>query len=100
MDNPVEPKAFQLPLEHQFSMRKAEMRAKEMTKDQLHLALLSLYHQRLMEMYALKSMMAEENVEIDFDMPTDVELLDLAAKAQEESNEGLDEEEGEEPLGI
>ena len=46
-------------------------------------ALLSLFHQRLMEIYALKSMMAEENVDIDFDVPTDVELLDLATKAQE-----------------
>ena len=49
MENSVEPKAFQLPLEHQFSMKKAEMRAKDMTWDQLYVALLSLFHQRLME---------------------------------------------------
>tara|TARA_R100001510_G_C7460884_1_gene81458 strand:+ start:121 stop:423 length:303 start_codon:yes stop_codon:yes gene_type:complete len=100
MENSVEPKAFQLPLEHQFSMKKAEIKAKEMTWDQLYVALLSLYHQRLMEIYALKSMMAEENVEIDFDVPTDVELLDLATKAQEVIDEELDEEDGEEPLSI
>ena len=35
MENSVEPKAFQLPLELQFSMRKAEMRATEMTWDAL-----------------------------------------------------------------
>ena len=45
-------------------------------------------------------MMAEENVEIDFDVPTDVELLDLATKAQEVIDEELDEEDGEEPLSI
>tara|TARA_R100001015_G_C4624544_1_gene182744 strand:+ start:1896 stop:2198 length:303 start_codon:yes stop_codon:yes gene_type:complete len=100
MENSVEPKAFQLPLEHQFSMKKAEIKAKEMTWDQLYVALLSLYHQRLMEIYALKSMMAEENVEVDFDVPTDVELLDLATKAQEVIDEELDEEDGEEPLSI
>ena len=72
MENSVEPKAFQLPLELQFSMRKAEMRATEMTWDQLYLALLSLYHQRLMEWHALKSLMAEENVDIDFDIPSAV----------------------------
>lgn len=99
MENSVEPKAFQLPLEHQFSMKKAEMRAKDMTWDQLYVALLSLFHQRLMEIYALKSMMAEENVDIDFDVPTDVELLDLATKAQQAMNEELDEDD-DEPLAL
>ena len=100
MENSVEPKAFQLPLELQFSMRKAEMKASEMNWDQLYLALLSLYHQRLMEWHALKSLMAEENVDIDFDVPTDIELLDLVAKSQELAEEELDDEEGEEPLSI
>mgnify|MGYP001300291664 FL=1 len=100
MENSVEPKAFQLPLELQFSMRKAEMKASEMNWDQLYLALLSLYHQRLMEWHALKSLMAEENVDIDFDVPTDIELLDLVSKSQELIEEELDDEEGEEPLSI
>jgi hypothetical protein len=52
-----------------------------------------------MEIYALKSMMAEENVDIDFDVPTDVELLDLATKAQEAMNEEFDEDD-DEPLAI
>ena len=100
MENSVEPKAFQLPLELQFSMRKAEIKASEMNWDQLYLALLSLYHQRLMEWHALKALMAEENVDIDFDVPTDIELLDLVAKSQELAEEELDDEEGEEPLSI
>mgnify|MGYP005716352585 FL=1 len=98
MGNSVEPKAFQLPLELQFSMRKAEMRATEMTWDQLYLALLSLYHQRLMEWHALKSLMAEENVDIDFDVPTDIELLDLLSKTKE-FTDGEDDED-DEPLAI
>tara|TARA_R100000322_G_scaffold166206_1_gene132359 strand:+ start:372 stop:674 length:303 start_codon:yes stop_codon:yes gene_type:complete len=97
--NSVEPKAFQLPLELQFSMRKAEMRAMDMTWDQLYFALLSLYHQRLMEWHALKSLMAEENVDIDFDVPTDIELLDLIAKSKQFMQDEEDDE-GDEPLAI
>ena len=53
-----------------------------------------------MEWHALKALMAEENVDIDFDVPTDIELLDLVAKSQELAEEELDDEEGEEPLSI
>jgi hypothetical protein len=79
MDRSVEPHQFELPLELQFSMRKAELQAQEMTWDQLYSALLNLYHQRLMEWYAVKSLMADENVDIEFDIPTDLELAELAA---------------------
>jgi len=79
MDRSAEPHQFELPLELQFSMRKAELQAQEMTWDQLYAALLNLYHQRLMEWYAVKSLMADENVNIEFDIPTDLELAELAA---------------------
>ena len=79
MDRSVEPHQFELPLELQFSMRKAELQAQEMTWEQLYAALLNLYHQRLMEWYAVKSLMADENVNIEFDIPTDLELAELAA---------------------
>ncbi len=79
MDRSVEPREFELPLELQFSMRKAELQAQEMTWEQLYGALLNLYHQRLMEWYAVKSLMADENVNIEFDIPTDLELAELAA---------------------
>jgi len=39
--------------------------------------LLNLYHQRLMEWNALKALMAEEQVDIQFDIPTDIELSEL-----------------------
>ena len=90
MENSVEPKAFQLPLELQFSMRKAEMRATEMTWDQLYLALLSLYHQRLMEWHALKSLMAEENVDIDFDTRRGMLTISAQHSSQEFSKYLLD----------
>tara|TARA_R100001443_G_C3361468_1_gene179137 strand:+ start:2234 stop:2539 length:306 start_codon:yes stop_codon:yes gene_type:complete len=93
MDKPVEPKSFQLPLELQFSMRKAELHAKEMTWDQLQLALLRLYHQRLMEWHALKSLMADENVNIDFDVPTDIELTQLGVRHSEEFEDDIDDDE-------
>jgi len=79
MEGSVEPRGFELPLELQFSMRKAELQAQEMTWDQLYAALLNLYHQRLMEWHAVKSLMADENIEIDWDYPTDLELAELAA---------------------
>jgi hypothetical protein len=38
MERSVEPREFELPLELQFSMRKAEMVAREMTWDELYAA--------------------------------------------------------------
>ena len=34
---------------------------------------------RTMEWYALKSLMEDENISIDFDIPTEIELAELAA---------------------
>ena len=79
MEGSIEPRHFELPLELLFSMRKAELQAQEMTWEQLYRALLNLYHQRLMEWYAVKSLMADENIELEFDIPTDLELAELAA---------------------
>jgi len=39
-------------------------------------------------------------VDIDFDIPTDVELLDLATKAQEALDKEFDEDDGDEPLAL
>lgn len=79
MERSVEPREFELPLELQFAMRKAELQSEEMTWEELRFALLSLYHQRLMEWHAIKDIMASENIEIDWDHPTDLELAELAA---------------------
>ena len=91
MDRSTEPREFQLPLELQFSMRKAELAAEEMTWEELYAALLNLYHQRLMEWYAVKTLMADENVDIDFDIPTDLELAELAATCVFSSDDEDDE---------
>jgi hypothetical protein len=79
MERSVEPREFELPLELQFSMRRAELQAQEMTWEQLYAALLNLYHQRLMEWFAIKDILASENIDISFDVPTDLELVELAA---------------------
>lgn len=97
MERSVEPREFQLPLELQFSMRKAELAAQEMTWEELYAALLNLYHQRLMEWYAVKTLMADEEVDIDFDIPTDLELAELAA-ACVFSGDDEDEEEDYQPF--
>ena len=52
--------------------------AKELTWDQLYVALLNLYHQRLLEIQAVKDMMQAENIELEFDIPSDIELAQLA----------------------
>jgi len=79
MERSVEPKEFEFPLELQFSMRKAELVAQEMTWDQLYGTLLTLYRQRILEWQAIKDLMANENIKIDIDFPTDLELAELAA---------------------
>ncbi len=91
MERSVEPRDFELPLELQFAMRKAELQAQEMTWEQLYSALLNLYHQRLMEWYAIKDIMAGENIEIDWDFPTDIELEELAAACVYDDEDDEDE---------
>ena len=87
-------KEMDLPLHLQLSMRKAELAAQEMTWDQLQLALLNLYHQRMLELQAIKDMLQAEDVEIEFDIPTDLELTQLAISmmSQEMDEEGDDEQ--------
>ena len=43
-----------------------------------------------MEWHAVKSLIAEENIKLDFEIPTDIELAQLAQNCIEE--EDLDEE--------
>lgn len=96
MDEVPTIKEFHLPLEMQFSMRKAELHARELDKEELVQALLNLYHQRLMEWNTLQSLMAEEAVEIQFDIPTDLEVYELVDSYLENCPE--DDEEGD-PVG-
>jgi hypothetical protein len=93
MEKSIEPREFELPLELQFSMRKAELVAMEMTWDELYAALLNLYHQRLMEWQAVKEILADENIQLDFDIPTDLELAELAAACMYDDEDDDDEEE-------
>jgi len=93
MERSVEPQQFELPLELQFSMRKAEMAAQEMTWDELYYALLNLYHQRLMEWHAVKEILVGENIELSFDVPTDLELAELAAACAGYDDDDEEEEE-------
>lgn len=69
---------YDMPLHLQLAMRKAELDSQEMTWDQLQVALLCLYHKRLIETQAIKDMLAGENIDIEFDVPTDFELTQLA----------------------
>jgi hypothetical protein len=93
MERSSETREFELPLELQFAMRKAELQAEEMTWDQLYSALLNLYHQRLMEWHAVKDILENENIKLDFDVPTDLELAELAAACVYDDEDDDDEEE-------
>jgi hypothetical protein len=88
MERSIEPKDFEFPLEFQFAMRKAEIQAQEMTWDQLN-----LYQQRLMEWQAVKSILADENIELDFDIPTELELEHLTAVCMQDDDD--DDDDGE-----
>tara|TARA_B100001939_G_C16811402_1_gene560163 strand:+ start:589 stop:879 length:291 start_codon:yes stop_codon:yes gene_type:complete len=90
MDSIPEPQEFTLPLELQFSMRKAEIQAQDMTWEELHSALLNLYHQRLLEWQAIKEIMDSENIKIDFDVPTELELAELAACMMQDDDDEED----------
>jgi hypothetical protein len=90
MEDFAEPREFELPLELQFSMRKAELAAEEMTWDELRAALLNLYYRRLMEWEAVKTILDKENILLEFDVPTDLELHDLAVACMEEDDDGED----------
>lgn len=90
MENFAEPREFELPLELQFSMRKAELASEEMTWDELRAALLNLYYRRLMEWEAVKNVLDSENIFIQFDIPTDLELQELAAACMEDDDDGED----------
>jgi len=78
MGDSTSTKEFELPLHLQLAMRKAELEAQELTWDQLYIALLNLYHQRLFEIQAVKDMLQAENIELEFDIPSDIELAQLA----------------------
>jgi len=92
MENNSETKEFHLPLELQFAMRKAEVHAQELDRDELICALLNLYHQRLMEWNALKALMAEEQIDINFDVPTDIEITELSLQYFQDNDEEADDE--------
>jgi len=98
MERSVEPREFELPQELQFAMRKAELQSQEMTWEELRYALLSLYHQRLMEWHAIKDIMASENIDIDLDHPTDLELAELAAACMEYGDDEDDDEDELQPF--
>ena len=89
MERSGEPREFELPLELQFSMRKAELAAQEMTWEELLCTLLNLYHQRLMEWYAIKDILAAENISIDFDIPTDLDekIKKIVSRLAEDEDE-------------
>jgi hypothetical protein len=71
-------KQYEMPLHLQLAMRKAELASEEMTWDQMRIALLNLYSRRLMELQAVKDILEGEGVDVEFNIPSDVELQELA----------------------
>ena len=86
------PQEFELPLELQFSMRRMEVAAQELTWDQLYAALLNLQYKRLMEWQAIKAIAADENIELELDFPTDLELETLQCLCGDDDEDEDDEE--------
>ena len=71
-------KQYEMPLHLQLAMRKAELASEEMTWDQMRVALLNLYSRRLLELQAVKDILVNEGVDVEFNIPSDVELQELA----------------------
>ena len=71
-------KQYEMPLHLQLAMRKAELASEEMTWDQLRIALLNLYSRRLLEIQAVRDILTGEGVEVEFNIPSDIELQELA----------------------
>lgn len=92
MDPSAEPRDLELPLEFEFAMRKAQIYADEMTWDQLYSAFLNLYQQRFIEITAIKELLAEEGVNIQFDISTELELEELARSAGDYEDEDEDDD--------
>ena len=70
-------KQYEMPLHLQLAMRKAELASEEMTWDQMRVALLNLYSRRLMELQAVKDILEGEGVDVEFNIPSDIELQEL-----------------------
>ena len=71
-------KQYEMPLHLQLAMRKAELASEEMTWEQLRVALLNLYSRRLLELQAVRDILSGEGVEVEFNIPSDIELQELA----------------------
>lgn len=99
MEDTVRPRELELPLELQFAMRKAELEAQEMTWDQLFAALLNLYQRRLIEWAAVKDILQDENIELEFDSPTQLELMELAMMCGGDDDDE-DDDEDDEPMSV
>ena len=87
MEEIVSPRELELPLQLQFAMRKAQVQAQELTWDQLYNAFLNLYQRRLMEWSILKDILMNENIEVEFDIPTQLELMQLACMCQDNEDD-------------
>jgi hypothetical protein len=71
-------KQYEMPLHLQLAMRKAELASEEMTWDQMRDVLLNLYSRRLMELQSVKDLLVGEGIEVEFNIPSDIELQELA----------------------
>ena len=64
-----------------------------MTWDQLVAALLNLYQQRILEMQAIKDLLQDENIVLEFDFPTTFEMAQLAEACGWEDEDEEEEDE-------
>jgi hypothetical protein len=80
---------IQLPLEAQFTLKKVELAAENMTMEELKATVVNLTWQRILERAAIVEVLKEENINIAFDMPTNDELEEILEMA-EDMDDGAD----------
>jgi hypothetical protein len=95
MQEPPEIREFELSLEEQFNIRRFEIESQELTWDGLHHVLMCLYQQRLLEWHAIKEILADEKIELTFDIPTNIELSQFSSLFEEEDFDSDEDDEDE-----
>lgn len=81
-----------LPLEAQFTIRRVEMEVEDMSKEELQSLVVHLTFQRILERAAITQLLKEENLNIQFDLPTDDEMEEMmdCVGEMEDGEEGSD----------
>lgn len=73
----MENMSITLPLEAQFTIRRVELEVEDMSKEELQSLVVHLTFQRILERAAITQLLKEENINIQFDLPTEEDIEEM-----------------------